>query len=218
MKNIIRKELNEIKSLTSNLVETIDTDESLSFYHQKLIELSNRTASGFSIEGDLPIVTIKFGKFNLLFGTLFFLLLGFFITGAIINKDEPIFLLLPIVIVATAILHAKYWSLANKITLDCKNKVLVLESNHWLGRHLGGKILIRFSAIKSFDKELKRYRVKGQMTHFRYRITLITYEKKHKLFEIPHGPIYYINENTMIDSIKGIIKNGVAHQTSKKTD
>jgi hypothetical protein len=111
------------------------------------------------------------------------------------------------VIVAIAILHAKYWSLANKITLDCKNKTLILESDHWLGRHLGGKKFISFSAIKSFDKELKRYRAKGQMTHFRYRITLITYEKEYKLFEIPHGPIYYINENSVIGSIKGIIKN-----------
>jgi hypothetical protein len=87
-----------------------------------------------------------------------------------------------------------------------KNKVLILKSDHWLGRYLGGRKLTRFSDIKSFEKKLKKYKVQGQLTHFRYRITLKTYDKEYKLFEISHGPIYYINENLMIDSIKGLIK------------
>lgn len=207
MKNLISKELHEIRTRDKHLKEKLNKEESSTFYCQKLIELSKRTASGFSVEGDLPILTLKFGKFNWVFGILFIIFLGFFIAGAFKNIEEPIYLLFPLLILVVAILHAKLWSLSNKITIDCKRKNLLIESDHWLGRYFESKRVIPFSEIKSFDKKLKRYRAKGQMTLYRYRIILKTKSKEYQLFEIPHGPIYYINEKSMIQAIKGIIKN-----------
>ncbi|RYM32311.1 hypothetical protein ERX46_13575 [Brumimicrobium glaciale] len=207
MRNLLSKELSEVIASDEHSGEMMSSDENSTFYREKLIELSERTASGFSVSGNLPVLILKFGKWNWLFGSLFIMFLGFFVAVATINIEEPIYLLLPLVILSISIVYAKFWSITNKITLDCSNKNLIIESDHWLGRHLGGKKFIPFSEIISFDKKLKRYRAKGQIIHYRYRIILKTNLKKHNLFEIPHGPIYYINENSMIESIKGIIKN-----------
>ncbi len=207
MKNLISKEIIEFKTKDEHLNEKISATENSLVYHEKLIELSKRTASGFSVEGELPLIELKFGKFNWIFATLFFIFLSFFIAGAFKNLNEPLFIFFPFLIICIAVLHAKYGNTTNKITIDCIEKNLIIENNHWLGKYLVRKNIIPFSKIDHFETKLKIYRSNRGSNHKKYRVILNTKSKKYSLFEIPFGPIYYINEKIMIQAILGIVKN-----------
>ena len=207
MKNTLAKEIDEFKNKEEHLNENIGVNESSTSHLNKLIELSNRTASGFSIKGALLIVEIKFGKFNRLFASLFLIFLSFFILGAAKNMNDPILVSIPFIILTIGILNAKFWSVINKITLNCDKRLLIIENNHWLGKYLGGKKNIPFSEILTLEKKLKKSKGKNGITYKRHRIILKTKQKKYQLFEIPYGPMYYVNENSMMNSINGIIKN-----------
>lgn len=209
MKNLISKEIQEFKTKDEHLKEKISASENSFVYHEKLIELSKRTASGFSVEGDLPIIQLKFGKFNWIFATLFFIFLSFFIVGAFINHNEPIFIFFPFLILSIALLYAKYGNATNKITIDCIEKNLIIESNHWLGKYLVRKNIIPFSKIDRFETKLIIDRSNRGANHKRNRVILITKSKNYSLFELPFGPLYFINEQMMIQAIMGIVKNAI---------
>jgi hypothetical protein len=207
MKNIILSEIKEFKTKDQHLDQEFNAKEDILAHEKRLIELSKRKASGFSIEGKLPILELKFGSFNGLFATLFVIFIGFFVTVALTNLTEPIYTFIPILIFIIAILYAKFGNTTNKITIDCSRKTLKIESNHWLGKYLGGKVFVPFSSITSLDSKLKKYHNNKGIDHERNRVILNTATKKYQLFEIPYRPIYYVNEKLMIQSIMEIIKN-----------
>lgn len=106
MKNIIQSEIKEFKTKDQHVDEEINPKGDSLAHVESLIELSKRKASGFSIEGKLPILELKFGSFNGLFATLFVIFIGFFVAVALTNLTDPIATLIPIVIIIIAILYA----------------------------------------------------------------------------------------------------------------
>ena len=205
MINRIKKEIEEIKNRKAHLKEQIYANESVDYYKIKLQELSKRSTSGFTVDGNTDLLILKFGKHGRLAAILYIIFLGLFLLAALKNINEPLFLAFPALILALGLLNARYWTWSKKLSFDLKGEVLIIENNHWLGRYLGGRFEIPFIEILKFDKKLKSYSSNKGPTQRRHQIRLITKSKTYKLFELNAGPIYFINEDLMIKALKAII-------------